>query len=224
MEKGRKDTVLLTVIGIATLLVAIVGATFAFFTARITNNDTNSTLTIRSSSGGSTMFYSSTLTAQNIYPRGTGNSEPWVVKPFRVEYSSTSTSSYDFTYKLKLNYTNGFGTDQIRWDLNQVSNYCIDNTSVTETDCGTTNWKTANNTGTRVSEQTNQYFATTSTYVDLGNGVFPAGTTSAVHAYTLTISYPNDASNNQNNAGFENGSDTNQGKTLTAWVSIEEVQ
>ena len=36
-ERKSGNTVLLTVIGIATLLVAIVGATFAFFTANITN-------------------------------------------------------------------------------------------------------------------------------------------------------------------------------------------
>ena len=34
----RKNTILLTVIAIATLLVAVVGATFAYFTATITDN------------------------------------------------------------------------------------------------------------------------------------------------------------------------------------------
>lgn len=36
-EKGNGNTVLLTVIGVATLLVALVGATFAYFSATITN-------------------------------------------------------------------------------------------------------------------------------------------------------------------------------------------
>ncbi len=37
-EKGNGNTVLLTVIGVATLLVALVGATFAYFSATITSN------------------------------------------------------------------------------------------------------------------------------------------------------------------------------------------
>lgn len=46
MEK--KNTILLTVIAIATLLVAVVGATFAYFTATITTtNDANNTVTAK---------------------------------------------------------------------------------------------------------------------------------------------------------------------------------
>lgn len=42
MERGNGNTVLLTVIGVATLLVALVGATFAYFTANVTNNSSQS--------------------------------------------------------------------------------------------------------------------------------------------------------------------------------------
>ena len=65
MEKGRRDTVLLTVIAIATLLVAIVGATFAFFTAQLNGNNRTSTITIQSSTGGGVTFYSTNVTAEN---------------------------------------------------------------------------------------------------------------------------------------------------------------
>ena len=41
MERGNGNTVLLTVIGVATLLVALVGATFAYFTASITTDTNN---------------------------------------------------------------------------------------------------------------------------------------------------------------------------------------
>lgn len=44
MEK--KNTILLTVIAIATLLVAVVGATFAYFTATVTNEGTDKTQTV----------------------------------------------------------------------------------------------------------------------------------------------------------------------------------
>lgn len=41
MKENRGTTVLLTVIGVATLLVAVVGATFAYFTAGVSGNDSN---------------------------------------------------------------------------------------------------------------------------------------------------------------------------------------
>lgn len=48
MEK--KNTILLTVIAVATLLVAVVGATFAYFTASVTTtNDANKTTTVKTS-------------------------------------------------------------------------------------------------------------------------------------------------------------------------------
>lgn len=41
----KKNTMLLTVIAVATLLVAVVGATFAYFSVTATNNATNTTVT-----------------------------------------------------------------------------------------------------------------------------------------------------------------------------------
>lgn len=49
MEDNRnKNTLLLTVIAVATLLVAIVGATFAYFTAQITGGESGSTIEVNS--------------------------------------------------------------------------------------------------------------------------------------------------------------------------------
>ena len=45
--RGRKKTMLLTVIAVATLLVAVVGATFAYFSLSVTNNDGTSTATVK---------------------------------------------------------------------------------------------------------------------------------------------------------------------------------
>lgn len=45
-EKPRGNTVLLTIIAVATLLVAVIGATFAYFSATITGNDSPSTSVI----------------------------------------------------------------------------------------------------------------------------------------------------------------------------------
>ena len=46
----KKNTMLLTVIAIATLLVAVVGATFAYFSVTATNNATATTATALPSS------------------------------------------------------------------------------------------------------------------------------------------------------------------------------
>lgn len=56
MEK--KNTILLTVIAVATLLVAVVGATFAYFTASVTNSGTegNNTTTVTTKAIASASF------------------------------------------------------------------------------------------------------------------------------------------------------------------------
>ncbi len=60
MKEGKNNTVLLTVIGIATLLVAVVGATFAYFSAQLSGTENQSTMTIQASNGGSsTLWWSS---------------------------------------------------------------------------------------------------------------------------------------------------------------------
>lgn len=68
MEK--KNTILLTVIAVATLLVAVVGATFAYFTATIeTQNEENSTTTIQTKTiATATMDYGKNVSASNVLP------------------------------------------------------------------------------------------------------------------------------------------------------------
>ena len=48
MENNKQNSVLLIIIAVATLLVAVVGATFAYFTA---NNPTGSTAEVKTTSG-----------------------------------------------------------------------------------------------------------------------------------------------------------------------------
>ena len=218
MEKGRRDTVLLTVIAIATLLVAIVGATFAFFTAQLNGNNRTSTITIQSSTGGGVTFYSTNVTAENIYPREAA----WAVKPFRVTYHN-SNSTYAFKYKLYLNYTNNFGTDEVKYSIEQVNGYCNGANKV-QSECAAAGgtWVTTNlNNANAVPAVASKYFGTGTVSKELlGEGTFLANAGDVVHSYTLTITYP-DKGTNQNYTGGLNGT-LNQGATLTAWVSIEE--
>ena len=68
MEK--KNTILLTVIAVATLLVAVVGATFAYFTASVTTeNKENNTTTVQTRTiASATMDFGSKVEASNVLP------------------------------------------------------------------------------------------------------------------------------------------------------------
>lgn len=62
MERDRKNTLVLTVVSIATLLVAVVGATFAYFTATV-GGEAQNVVTVTTSSTSSTFTaYSTPLT------------------------------------------------------------------------------------------------------------------------------------------------------------------
>ncbi len=67
MEK--KNTILLTVIAIATLLVAVVGATFAYFTASVTTsgNETNDSVTTKSLASA-TVVVGDAISEDSAYP------------------------------------------------------------------------------------------------------------------------------------------------------------
>lgn len=71
MERGNRNTVLLTVIGVATLLVALVGATFAYFSATITDNSTSINVTSTQVSG-LTMTSGASAVGSPLYPGWVG--------------------------------------------------------------------------------------------------------------------------------------------------------
>ena len=126
MEK--KNTILLTVIAVATLLVAVVGATFANFTA------TNST----SGKGGTTEVQTDTVGAVNLkmeavtinnevkYPGG------FLVVGAKVTATDNGTNNdFDVTYTVNGTITNNTRT-QLKWTLYEIS------TEVTEPTTGCT--------------------------------------------------------------------------------------
>ena len=87
MEK--RNTVLLTIIAVATLLVAIVGATFAYFSASITETDKTQT-NIKAAQLGIVFDGTQEIEALSIEPGWSAQ------KKFTVE----NTSSYDMTYDI----------------------------------------------------------------------------------------------------------------------------
>lgn len=107
---GKNNTILLTVIAIATLLVVVTGATFAYFAAVVRGNDTASSISITAASEGTKIAFSGgeTVKLENIYPKGTAAGSEWITKNVTLSSSatdSTGTSVYTFTMS---GATNGF--------------------------------------------------------------------------------------------------------------------
>lgn len=120
MEK--KNTVLLTVIAVATLLVAVVGATFAYFTATAnTDNGTSGTVnTTTANVAGATLEIGSVTGNSYLkYPGGVGYSG--VTLNAKKADSDTSTNNYNLNYQLKLSYKNATNTD-LEFEVYKINN------------------------------------------------------------------------------------------------------
>lgn len=99
---GKNNTILLTVIAIATLLVVVTGATFAYFAAVVRGNENASSIIITAASEGTKVSFSGgeTVNLTNIYPKGTAAGSEWITKNVTLSSSatnSTGTSKYTFT-------------------------------------------------------------------------------------------------------------------------------
>ena len=90
MEK--KNVVFLTVLAIATLLTAVVGTTFAYFTATVTGNDAATTTTLSSATVGVTYTDGADISSANIIPGWTAS------KTISVKNDSTVAVTYDILW------------------------------------------------------------------------------------------------------------------------------
>lgn len=69
MDNNKGQTIFLSVIGVATLLVAIIGATFAWFSATISGNDNASSVVVTTAVLGSVVFTDGDqIVLENIKP------------------------------------------------------------------------------------------------------------------------------------------------------------
>ena len=104
--ENRKNTILLTVIAVATLLVAVVGATFAYFTAQGgTSAQTPVNVQTAQTSNGSFVTngqISINATQENFY-QGAGNQTSTATA--KVTYTASSTAASDFCYTVGLQVT-----------------------------------------------------------------------------------------------------------------------
>lgn len=106
MNDNKGQTIFLSVIGIATLLVAIVGATFAWFSATINNPDvlSNSVIITTASLGTITFENGTEINAINIYPGWEATKE--------VSLTSDANSTVEIPYYIDLNITENTFVDE----------------------------------------------------------------------------------------------------------------
>lgn len=95
MGENKGQTIFLSVIGIATLLVAIIGATFAYFTTSMGGAAAN--VSVQTASIGSSTFTAEGVTATGVLPGWTSGAKTVTV--------SLGTSDLDVDYTCKLNVT-----------------------------------------------------------------------------------------------------------------------
>lgn len=191
---GKNNTILLTVIAIATLLVVVTGATFAYFAAVVRGNDTASSINITAASTGQklTLGGGEKVELTNIYPKGTAAGSEWVTKNISLSSNAlegnTGTSVYAFTMSVDSNtfdFKDGTtdvkdGTENIKFTFT----YDDENSSATFADDTTPSGTTL---ATAVSKQG----------AVIGTGTVKNNVANRV-VYVLKVYYDN-ASYNQNN-------------------------
>lgn len=189
MKEGKSNTILLTIIGIATLLVAVVGATFAFFSAQINGAESASTIVIESGSGGTSGFSGGEEIIVNaMYPRD----EAWVNKKITIEYANESGSG-TFNYTLGFVYNSTFNASSLKYTF--TAGACSDLTKTTQSACTTAGktW-TSNTTGTSATEVTTPTALATGADKTLsftgGSFTYPTSG-SQTHVYVFRIYFPN---------------------------------
>ena len=96
MSEGKNNTVMLTIIGIATLLIAVVGATFAYFSATLSGTESEKEYTVRSATVGTQFNGGDQIAAAGIYPKA----EAWGTKTFSIK--TTATKGVSTKYKITL--------------------------------------------------------------------------------------------------------------------------
>lgn len=194
---GKNNTILLTVIAIATLLVVVTGATFAYFAAVVRGNENASSISITAASKGTQVAFSGgeTVNLTNIYPKGTAAGSEWITKNVTLSSSatnSTGTSKYTFTMSAAAN-----GFDFTDDEGNEVKDG-TENIKFTFTRDATVK----NSEGQLTEVTTPTETATPTSVVDsagaiIGSGIVKNNFANTV-TYVLKVYYDN-ASYNQNN-------------------------
>ena len=172
-EKQKSNTVILTIILSATFLVVMVGATFAYFTAKVSGNDTASSVIVNTASLGTITYTNGTeLKLENAYPGATSET-----KTFTVAADASATANVNYS----LNWTN-------------VTNGFVNKEDLVYTLTGANS--DASNTTTTLVTKTNEVAPSANTLI--GSSVLKPGET---HTYSLTVNFKETGSDQNANQG-----------------------
>lgn len=92
-KKQNGNMVLLTVLGVATLLASIAGLTFSFFTAQVTRQGNENAISVQTATVGITYNNGSSVTSADLLPDGT-----IPTKLFTIENTSTVAAKYSINW------------------------------------------------------------------------------------------------------------------------------
>ncbi len=217
-ERGDGNTILLTVIGVATLLVALVGATFAYFSTQI-QNDAQQSVGITTAAPAGLSYLGQKFELTNIIPGTTNTDEQG---KFEVTNPGTSTvaQKYDLELVVDTNTLNNFdGDGQLLLSVTSanatVSNTADNATAITDG----VQWDLTNGDDLTTEQQAKATAAGLTTkgtlaraaknYVFVQNQRIEPGVT---QTYQMTLNFVN----------FENATqDYNQGKAFSAHVELK---
>jgi len=174
MENNRGQSIFLSVVGIATLLVAIVGATFAYFSISVTGNDTASSIIVTTAKLGGVTFSGTTagIEVEDVYPGFTET------KTFTISTDGTADASATVDYIVNL-HTVTDATITSAKDLAAAAATKHDFTytvGVTSASAGT---------ATPAANSTNADMPATDGVVELGTGRLVGA--NCVHTWTFTV-------------------------------------
>lgn len=122
-ENNKGSMIILTIIGIATLLVAVIGATFAYFTAVIQGNPTEPNATVQSKTLGVIEFETlNQINYTNLIPgRPVWETEQTPTNKLNFTVTSAVDTSVNEEYIVYLNVTeNNFETDNVVYLLTET--------------------------------------------------------------------------------------------------------
>lgn len=227
MKDNRNNTLLLTVIAIATLLVAVIGATFAYFSSSFDATDDSEVIVdsalLEIHFDGDDA--NSTVSATGIQPKGTDLSagNAFVKKTFTLSQKTDTTKNsrnLKAPYKIYLIVDSTTFTDAGAYSLESAGTEAekrslivkITGTGDTGVFAGTQKYvPSAKDMGTKtVKIYDNDGKETTPTGVELGSGYFQSNT-AQTHTYTLELFFLNNPDKSQ---------DDDKGKIFTGHIAI----
>lgn len=105
MDNNKGQTIFLSVIGIATLLVAIIGATFAYFSITVTGNEQASSIFVTTATLGQINFVDGTQLKWDDVNLEKGGTDKTESKRFTVENTADTALTSDVTYNVYMKVT-----------------------------------------------------------------------------------------------------------------------